>query len=86
MSRRTVTVIQCDGCGADELAEPVSVTVVVGWVPCPAGGSSERDAVTVDLCHRCATASLQDALKVADHDKAREWVRKVKAGRMAAKR
>lgn len=71
MARREV--IDCDRCDAKAMAEPVRLSVCVGYTLCPAGGSADRDVKYLDLCPKCAAALLSAAVEALDTDDAKKW-------------
>lgn len=82
MARRQV--IDCDGCKALDVPDPIEFSVPVGISPCPAGGPSETDCEDVHLCPACAARHLRAALKELGHEAAKKWVENVRfTGRLA---
>lgn len=49
----------CDRCGAKEIGEDGSLSIHVGYSPCPAGGPSEQGYEQLDLCPKCMAALLK---------------------------
>ena len=79
MSKRTV--IDCDRCGMGPIAAPVSVSVRIGRLPCPAGGPSEVDTADLDLCSSCAAWAFGQVARHLNDSAGRELVSEVRERR-----
>jgi len=76
MTKRMV--IDCDRCDAKALAEPIEISVCVGYESCPAGGPAERDMRYLDLCPKCAAFLLTGAVSTMSEQGAFAWYTKAK--------
>jgi hypothetical protein len=63
MSKKQITLVTCDKCGKTDMPGTKEFSLQVGWIPCPAGGSSERDTVEFDLCPSCSALAFYHLIK-----------------------
>lgn len=79
MTRRVVTYVDCDRCGAKALVSPSVLTVTVGFMAGPAG--QEERCETVDMCQACLAVLGQKHLETLTHGEAKTWLDNVREHR-----
>jgi DnaJ-class molecular chaperone len=72
------TIVSCDKCKAKDVTGTRDFFLHTGWLSDPAGGSSQQDGHTIDLCPKCMASYLQSYFNNITFDEAKVIINNTK--------
>ena len=80
------TVVDCDGCGKQNILEHAKLFIITGRSMDPSGNGYEDDGDYVHLCIKCCESRLHTMIKEADYDVNKKWLSQIRAGQIRRSR